>query len=872
MWGTILNDWGVDVNFLISVEWCCPEEEAVTIEDIHDSLYAWNDGRTLCVTGWHTSNNERKLVSDIWSYLSNIEMPPKSVLHLVGDTLPTLFTNSQVDLIGQIDSYHIDPYCHPSDSFVIYFNVTDCDSVRGGVFGPPPRPQRPGRRHDLPTMGSGERDPCRFAILISGGIEEDQNFVRYRNLMSDYYSYLIGEGYESNNIYVIYFDGVTNLPAGIPAGRIESATIAHIDDAVNGIVASMGGCAGESISLFLWSFDHGSDNGNICLLGRDGLGNAIGISPVQVRNRVQTLLDGMPNCPAGDPGCHDLYVVMGQCFGGRPSLELKFVDSRSRTRMLVTSNANWNVVTVSDGAGDPFLEEILRQLDVVNESFEVAMVEACELYYDFLDAELVYYSAHPYDPLWKWQQHIIDLQACIAALSIVWKRDHLEGYGDPCDLVGFPGGKFNFLFEADNPICANTALQELKPSGYQAVDYWAYNIPGHRYYTAGNEFRTWCIDATSIGVFKAVSDCRDLYTMTVSSITDRAHDWKLDDCISSPCNIEDYAGFFVGWTDGLPDEFGDMVTPYHTINDVNLVGFELSEMPQVLGPSGVTTLEASFSLLEYNVLWIGMELMLVVSEVMTPGTLVITLPNLGRSEVELYIDHEGTYTVPIGTMSDDSTQTITFDATGACFAVDAWGLNTVMEDGGGVPCVFDPDPAYIYYKYAFTPMHATVSVGGFEPPYTAEDVVFARVNGIDATIVGVSGDVVELDIPIAGFLDMYGAPLDTVPRTFEATGEFSDGQYWGSVAQIDMIGKSSASGGKHWILPPDEIVLHGDVDASGFVDIDDVVTIISVIFQGGSFFGPFLIADCDCSHSVDIDDVVYVIDYIFLDGPFPCHP
>jgi Zn-dependent metalloprotease len=64
--------------------------------------------------------------------------------------------------------------------------------------------------------------------------------------------------------------------------------------------------------------------------------------------------------------------------------------------------------------------------------------------------------------------------------------------------------------------------------------------------------------------------------------------------------------------------------------------------------------------------------------------------------------------------------------------------------------------------------------------------------------------------------------------------------------------------------------LCGDPDASGDVDIDDVVYVISYIFSGGAAPNPLLSGDADCSGAVDIDDVVYLISYIFSGGPVPC--
>lgn len=63
-----------------------------------------------------------------------------------------------------------------------------------------------------------------------------------------------------------------------------------------------------------------------------------------------------------------------------------------------------------------------------------------------------------------------------------------------------------------------------------------------------------------------------------------------------------------------------------------------------------------------------------------------------------------------------------------------------------------------------------------------------------------------------------------------------------------------------------------DVNASGSVDIDDVVYLIAYIFSGGPAPEPVESGDANCSGGVDIDDVVYLIAYIFSGGNAPCDP
>jgi hypothetical protein len=66
----------------------------------------------------------------------------------------------------------------------------------------------------------------------------------------------------------------------------------------------------------------------------------------------------------------------------------------------------------------------------------------------------------------------------------------------------------------------------------------------------------------------------------------------------------------------------------------------------------------------------------------------------------------------------------------------------------------------------------------------------------------------------------------------------------------------------------------GDVNYSGYIDIDDIVYLINYVFGGGPEPMPELAAGyASCDQSVDIDDIVYLINYVFQGGPEPpCQP
>lgn len=67
-----------------------------------------------------------------------------------------------------------------------------------------------------------------------------------------------------------------------------------------------------------------------------------------------------------------------------------------------------------------------------------------------------------------------------------------------------------------------------------------------------------------------------------------------------------------------------------------------------------------------------------------------------------------------------------------------------------------------------------------------------------------------------------------------------------------------------------EYYLCGDADASGALDIDDVVYLINNVFASGPEPVPGDAGDVDCSCRLDIDDIVLLISYIFVGDSEPC--
>ena len=93
-----------------------------------------------------------------------------------------------------------------------------------------------------------------------------------------------------------------------------------------------------------------------------------------------------------------------------------------------------------------------------------------------------------------------------------------------------------------------------------------------------------------------------------------------------------------------------------------------------------------------------------------------------------------------------------------------------------------------------------------------------------------------------------------------------DTRYWWKVKAEDQNGGISWSSG---ILSFRTVTL-GDANASGVVDIDDIVWLINYVFRSGPEPYPLFAGDNNCDGSTDIDDIVYLIAYVFQGGPEPC--
>ena len=65
------------------------------------------------------------------------------------------------------------------------------------------------------------------------------------------------------------------------------------------------------------------------------------------------------------------------------------------------------------------------------------------------------------------------------------------------------------------------------------------------------------------------------------------------------------------------------------------------------------------------------------------------------------------------------------------------------------------------------------------------------------------------------------------------------------------------------------VVLCGDVNKSGIVELGDLVYLITYLYKSGPVPDPFQAGDVTCDGNVQLGDVVYLITYLYKGGPPP---
>ncbi|OGU59499.1 MAG: hypothetical protein A2X64_08275 [Ignavibacteria bacterium GWF2_33_9] len=153
---------------------------------------------------------------------------------------------------------------------------------------------------------------CKYAILVSGGINSGMNYSRYAQNLRSMYTMLRNAGYPKSHIFVYYADGTLALDCDNQDGDNNDATGNDVTDGAfeNSIRAKFQDLCSPTNSkckvLFSFFSNHGADNSGVCLwdLDGDGLENNELYSPAELSSDV-----------ANSKFCRH-FMIHDQCFSG----------------------------------------------------------------------------------------------------------------------------------------------------------------------------------------------------------------------------------------------------------------------------------------------------------------------------------------------------------------------------------------------------------------------------------------------------------------------------------------------------------------------------------------------------------------------------
>lgn len=653
-----------------------------TVQSVFQDIGALN-GQEVSVMGFYTSPSDSKLMANYGDYLNRRPIPAEKVIFIAGVTPPSTHWHGGLVIATGIVSFVTKPTAFWGiDTVSITITATSYDLLIPGFFTPTPPPPlvKPLGEDDANKNAEMACDPCKFAILISGGIDAENNHPGFWEDIENLYSYKTdpaGGNYCPENVEILYYDGESGDDGAIHDSLVDPCTEANVQAAHDAIAKKIAQCErdGRKATVQKMVSNHGEDGLGVCLFG-------VGyISPEELKNMQQPLID---SC------CDFMFDEFTQCYGGDMAEGIKGLDAKSKTEIHGNSAAGGESCAWGDEFGSPYLNEKIRRLRL-GEDYEDAVRGAKEEYEDYLEeAKRLTDSLrqalddildtlplnHPdRDELEQERAELQgvsdDLQDSLNDGSDSWVRYIFKEYCEWKKIVVPPGGQFKLKFKGTGG-CGNVSIYKENPDGTKTrVRVWNWNLPGSSGYTAGNDERVINADLTGTGIYWIHNDNGE-FEVTIDAL-------KNQTLPESASNISAFAGFSLGGTDNSPGEFTVITAPAVNIVDIELVPLNLTSVPAIIGPcGGVGQLTVTFTP-QPNPWWSEMELHIVPFQVIQPGMLQIQCPSAEIPFVQIpLVPGQAPFSVLLGTIPPGPAQLTLSSGGGLCLAMDSWGLRSLV--------------------------------------------------------------------------------------------------------------------------------------------------------------------------------------------------
>jgi len=177
----------------------------------------------------------------------------------------------------------------------------------------------------------------RYAVLYSGGIEPGRDHYRYWNDIIYMYFILQMHGYDSNNIYVIYKDGVGEdiyTPVDYPATH----------DSLDTVFGDLSAEMGNRDTLFFYTTNHGGGGGI-------SVWNPMDATGALTHQQVSDWLDSIV--------CRNMIIVMEQCVSGK---FISHISAQNRVIMTACKDDESSYACDDEGNWDEFVYHFMCAL------------------------------------------------------------------------------------------------------------------------------------------------------------------------------------------------------------------------------------------------------------------------------------------------------------------------------------------------------------------------------------------------------------------------------------------------------------------------------------------------------------------------------
>lgn len=643
-------------------------------------------GDIIHVLGFYINPDFDALIYSYSDFERREVMPPHSFIKLDGLVPPdAAWDGGFLEAVGTVTFLNNPAPYHPEDSLTAVLDIFEINvlidsqdsdlnqNIQKPIYSPPQR---------------DDCDSCKFAVLISGGINENanpdfnNNYPAFWEDLVALYNHKVASGYCPSNILVNYFDG-NGRDARIPAANISAADSASIAQSHQTIAERVAGCTskGKQSTFQKMVSNHGADDGTINLLGNNTL------DPEDLKDMQQAIID---SC------CSTVYDEFTQCYAGFGVDDMTGLNTREKATIFINSAAD---TTSSWGPYDqphPYLQAKIDSL-ANGGDYEDAVVAAKLAYDDYLqnaierreetieqlneivdnaiDAGNFGLALDALDLIDDLEEDIADLNAGICHS----RNEKIVPFTEYCQWQKFvvpPGGQLILKFEGEENNCGNVTVYKEDPLLQQTVKVkeWNWNVEGSAGYQEGNNQRVINGDPLMPCTFWVHNDNNGDFVRVTGSAKGN------QDLDESPTNEMAFAGFSFGGNNGSASEFDTLYIPEYFYEDIDQIPLGLNELPAYFGPEYVQFFGFSFGIDQSDPYWQDMYLYLNILEVIQSGEIDIIVEGF-TDPIQVPVFEAAEYLIPLGSFSDFESGIMQLIIQGASFSVDSWGLRSMY----GVP-------------------------------------------------------------------------------------------------------------------------------------------------------------------------------------------